>query len=140
MMEGAFSSTEKQEAIASLRAIGTAQQNASLLLRELRDKCRHYGMELQFLQVMGAFAEGERVAAQELRKLLDLVKPLPTPEQAVRQCHEAVQHGMPVDEANAELAQVRAHWRQAGPDHRMRAAGDHSFDEERTADVADERR
>lgn len=116
---------EKQEAIASLRAIGTAQQNASLLLRELRDKCRHHGMELQFLQVMGAFAEAERVAAQELRKLLALEKPLPTPEQAVRQCHEAVQHGMPLEEANAELAAVRAHWKPAGPDCRMRAAGDY---------------
>jgi hypothetical protein len=132
---------EKEQAIQALRDIGLAQQNASMLLKGLRMKCKPLCLENDFLMVMGAFAEAERVAAQELRKLLLLQAPLPTPEQAVLQCHAEVQSGEKTErEAREQLQEVHRAWTPSQPDRRMRAAGDHSFDEERTADVADERR
>jgi hypothetical protein len=130
MDNGAFSSTEKERAIEALQAIGLAQQNASLLLKELRMKCKQYCLDGEFLIVQAAFAEAERVAAQELRKLKAIVKPLPTPSEAVDAYVAAVASGEPEGEAREELREVQRAWMPAQPDRRMRAAGDHSLDAE----------
>jgi hypothetical protein len=130
MSEDLFSAGEKAQAIAALQAIGTAQQNASLLLRELRGQCKKYCLEGEFLPVMGAFAEAERVVGQELRKLKELSSPLLTPAEAVTRGHEEVQFGdAPVDEAKARVAETRAAWRAEQPDRQLLAANDHSLEE-----------
>lgn len=125
MMEGAFSTSEKEAAIEALRAIGLAQQNASLLLKELRGKCKQHGMDAEFLRVQAAFMDAERVAAQELRKLLVLAHPLTTPERAVEDFRADVAAGEPESVARERLEEVRQAW--TAP--QMRAAGDHTFEE-----------
>jgi hypothetical protein len=124
MSEGDFSSGEKERAIQALRAIGLAQQNASLLLKELRMKCKQYCLDGEFLTVQAAFTEAERVAAQELRALLAMNKPLPTPEKAMEAYREEAAAGSHA-EASETLEEARRAWSPSRTlDGRMLAAGE----------------